>query len=276
MESVSFDRAASFYDATRGYAPGTPERICAAIVARTGATPQTRFLELGVGTGRIALPFLAAGYSYAGVDLSASMLAVLREKAAPPARPPLLVRGDVTRLPFADASFDVAIAVHLLHLVGDWRATLAEARRALRPRARLLLAGDLSSEDDRGVDPATLPPPAQARRAWAAALAELGLSGREGQPGIRPHDPAVAEALAALGAAVEEVELTEYERTPLSARQVVRGYSERIYSSDWARPAEQHAAAVARVERWLSEQCADPDTPHAIKGRFRAVMATWG
>jgi ubiquinone/menaquinone biosynthesis C-methylase UbiE len=275
MQSVSFDRAASFYDATRGYAPGTAERICAAIVARTGATATTAFLELGVGTGRIALPFLAAGHSYAGVDLSSAMLGVLREKARTMPRPPLLVLGDVTRLPLAAASFDVAIGVHVLHLVADWRATLVEARRALRPRAHLLLAGDVGAEELAEREAVELSPPLQAQKAWQAALAELGLHGREGQPGIRPHDPAVVEFLVGLGAAVEDADLAEYERLPLSARDVVRGYSERIYSSDWARPAEQHAAAVSRLERWLAEECADPDTPHVRKGRFRALLATW-
>ena len=277
MGSVSFERAASFYDATRGYAPGTAERICAAIVARTGATRQTRFLELGVGTGRIALPFLAAGYSYVGIDLAASMLAVLREKAATAASQPMLVRGDVTRLPFADASFDVALGVHVLHLVADWRATLAEARRALRPRAHLLLAGDVRPEDEPQVDVAILLPPAQAHHAWRAALAALGLTGHEGQPGaVRLSDPAVTQALVDLGATVEQVDLAEYERLPMSARDVVRGYRERIYSSDWARPDDLHAAAVARLERWLAEEGADPDTPHVVRGRFTGLLATWG
>ena len=43
MQSVRFDRAATYYDATRGYAPGSPERIRDAIVAQTGATTATRF-----------------------------------------------------------------------------------------------------------------------------------------------------------------------------------------------------------------------------------------
>ena len=39
-------------------------------------------LELGVGTGRIAIPIAAAGISVVGVDLSAGMLAVAGEAAA--------------------------------------------------------------------------------------------------------------------------------------------------------------------------------------------------
>jgi SAM-dependent methyltransferase len=39
-------------------------------------------LEPGCGTGRILLPFLKAGYAMEGVDSSAEMLAICREKAA--------------------------------------------------------------------------------------------------------------------------------------------------------------------------------------------------
>ncbi len=39
-------------------------------------------LELGVGTGRIAIPIAAAGVRIVGVDLSAGMLEVARERAA--------------------------------------------------------------------------------------------------------------------------------------------------------------------------------------------------
>lgn len=276
MKSVTFDRAASYYDATRGFGPGGAERVRDAIVARLDLTHDSRLLELGVGTGRIALPFLEAGYRYAGVDLSRQMLAVLRGKLPAATPQPLLVEGDVTALPVATGVFDAALAVHVLHLVADWRATLREAARVLRrPGGRLLLAGDPGPERSLDADPATLIPPLQAQRAWRDALAAVGSSGNVGQPGMRPGDPQVRAQLEALGATVDVEELTEFERPPLSARAVIQGYKDRIYSSDWARPDAEHAAAVARVERWLAEECADPDTPYTQKGVFRAVIAAW-
>src|SRR5690606_5445688 len=45
------------------------------------AGPAGRVLELGVGTGRLALPLAAAGLSVTGMDASPGMLAVLRRKA---------------------------------------------------------------------------------------------------------------------------------------------------------------------------------------------------
>src|SRR6476661_3003193 len=82
MSSVSFDRAAEYYDATRGYATGSDDRIRDAIVAYAGAGKTTRFLELGVGTGRIALPFIRAGYDYTGIDISSAMMDRLAAKLA--------------------------------------------------------------------------------------------------------------------------------------------------------------------------------------------------
>ena len=78
--SISFDRAVEYYDSTRGYPPEIAEAIGSALIGATDATPQTRFLEVGVGTGRIALPIIARGHDYTGVDISAAMMSRLRAK----------------------------------------------------------------------------------------------------------------------------------------------------------------------------------------------------
>src|SRR5262249_26241028 len=51
--------------------------VCVAEAERSGGP----VLELGVGTGRIAVPIAAAGIEVIGVDLSAGMLEVARERA---------------------------------------------------------------------------------------------------------------------------------------------------------------------------------------------------
>ncbi|MEN9229874.1 MAG: class I SAM-dependent methyltransferase, partial [Thermostichus sp. DG02_5_bins_236] len=78
--SVCFDRAADFYDATRGFPAGVDEEIADAILTAVGATSETHFLEVGIGTGRIAWPLIRRGYSYVGIDISEQMLAQLRRK----------------------------------------------------------------------------------------------------------------------------------------------------------------------------------------------------
>jgi ubiquinone/menaquinone biosynthesis C-methylase UbiE len=68
-DSVVFDRAASFYDETRGFPPGE-ERSIAALISRVGHLgPDSRVFEIGIGTGRIALPLARHVRAVYGIDL---------------------------------------------------------------------------------------------------------------------------------------------------------------------------------------------------------------
>jgi SAM-dependent methyltransferase len=58
-----------------------------------------------------------------------------------------LVRADATRLPFAPASFDALVAVHVFHLIPGWREVLAGAARLLRRGGLLLHGSDDNSRD---------------------------------------------------------------------------------------------------------------------------------
>src|SRR5436190_13194628 len=80
MPSISFDRVAHAYDATRGYPPGVEQHIARAIVDTVQATSETTFMEVGVGTGRIAFPLASLGHTYTGVDISENMVQQFRSK----------------------------------------------------------------------------------------------------------------------------------------------------------------------------------------------------
>jgi ubiquinone/menaquinone biosynthesis C-methylase UbiE len=113
-----FDRAAHFYDETRGFPPGE-ERPIAALIAKAGNfTPSSHILEVGIGTGRIALPLSTHVGSVAGVDLSAGMLNRLIAKKV--GENIHLAQADVTRFPFKNGMFDAVIAAHIYHLVPNW------------------------------------------------------------------------------------------------------------------------------------------------------------
>jgi SAM-dependent methyltransferase len=143
-QSVVFDRAAGYYDATRGFPPGIEQRV-AELVASAGALgPSSRVLEIGIGTGRIALPLAGHVGQVAGVDLSAAMLSQLAAKRG--ARRVDPARADATRLPFRDACFDAVLAVHVFHLIPRWRDVLAEVARVLTTDGVLLHAADDQSD----------------------------------------------------------------------------------------------------------------------------------
>lgn len=282
MPGISFDRAAAFYDATRGYAEGSAERIRDGIVRYTGATKATRFLEPGVGTGRIALPFIVAGYDYTGVDLSAAMMARLQSKLAEHAGTANyryeLREADITQLPFDDATFDVIIAVHVLHLVSDWQQAIREAWRVLRPGGTLLIAHDKTPDDAPHATDSTVCTPRDVRAQWDDITSALG--GRPVSPGRamwwndKRADAALHSFLDSLGASTETVQLAAFQRPPLSARDMAERLRQRMYSSDWQTPDDMHAEALRRLEQWLAT-CADADTPIRSDGTFEALATRW-
>ena len=105
---MRFDRAAGFYDATRGYPPGVEVEVAAALVRAGDLDRRSRVLEIGIGTGRIARPLAPHVDRIHGVDLSRPMLEQLlarREDARIH-----VALADAGRLPLASASCDAAVA----------------------------------------------------------------------------------------------------------------------------------------------------------------------
>lgn len=112
-----------------------------AVLRALAAEPCARVLDVGCGTGRLAARLVEAPsvLMVVGLDFSAGMLEQARARLAS-AEATALVRGDATRLPFADAAFDAAVSTEAFHWFPDQDAALAEIRRVLRPGGRLLLA----------------------------------------------------------------------------------------------------------------------------------------
>ena len=95
LDSVAFDRAAGYYDESRGLDPAVEELVADRVEEAVG--PGARLLEVGVGTGRIALPLHRRGGNVVGVDLSLPMLERYRAKAAAAGlAPPTVLLADAT------------------------------------------------------------------------------------------------------------------------------------------------------------------------------------
>lgn len=266
--TVSFDRVADRYDATRGYPPQIAAQIAAGLIAAGDLASGASLLEVGIGTGRIALPLLAAGINVTGVDISARMVERLRAKYAEqrerlPALPWGALRvemADVTTLPFADATFDAVLVVHVLHLIPEWRAALDEALRVLCPGGAFLLGQDMTDGRERHL----------LNDRWVAIVRELG--GTTGAVGAAGYRAAVAE-LRARGMRVEERVLTRWDE-PVTPREGLANITERLWSRTWQVPDDLFAESVRRLTAWANATLGDTlDTPRVISMQFKVAVA---
>ena len=115
-------------------------RHCKPMPQRTGGP----LLELGCGTGRLLIPLAQSGYTVTGVDFSAEMLQIARDKAAATqvAERITLVEGDYSTAPLGGPfKFAFCVMNTFLHLLTqeDQVRALRHWRQHLAPRGLLLL-----------------------------------------------------------------------------------------------------------------------------------------
>src|SRR3972149_6960698 len=127
---LSFDHVARVYDETRGLTPRVMSRLLAVLVEELQGM---RVLEIGVGTGRLAVPLQKSGVRVVGIDISRRMVEIGLAKGL---RSVLFADG--ARLPIASKSFDVTMTIHVLHLIPDWRDGIMEIGRVTRDDDRLV------------------------------------------------------------------------------------------------------------------------------------------
>ncbi len=107
-----------------------------------------RVLDLGTAVGHTAFALAARADRVVGIDLTAEMLDHAQRLAAERAIANLdLVRGDVTHLPFPDATFDVVTSRYSAHHYARPEQVAREVARVLRPDGRFLLADTVAPDD---------------------------------------------------------------------------------------------------------------------------------
>jgi SAM-dependent methyltransferase len=108
------------------------------------APADARIVEVGCGPAGLwaeNLDRLPASWRMTLTDLSEGMVTTARERLAPATDGMFTFQAaDIESLPFADHSFDIAIANHMLYHVPDRPKALGELRRVLRPGGALLAA----------------------------------------------------------------------------------------------------------------------------------------
>jgi demethylmenaquinone methyltransferase/2-methoxy-6-polyprenyl-1,4-benzoquinol methylase len=133
-----FDRIATPYDRlNRRISLGRDERWREMLVAESGAAPGYSVVDLGTGTGELAIRFAEVVGSegrVTGVDLSANMLAVAEEKVKHARLSGVTFQqGNACETGLPSSCADIVSMGWCLRNCGDTRAALHEALRILKP-----------------------------------------------------------------------------------------------------------------------------------------------
>ncbi|MGV9791075.1 class I SAM-dependent methyltransferase [Streptomyces sp. NPDC003435] len=112
---------AAWTDRLRGWLPGQPSDV----------------LDLGCGTGSLALLAAEQGHRVTGVDASPAMVERARAKLA--GRDARVLRGDAAVPPVVDQGYDVILVRHVLWTLPDPAEVLRHWRTLLRPGGRFVL-----------------------------------------------------------------------------------------------------------------------------------------
>ena len=239
-DSIAFDQAAEYYDATRALPPDVHAAMIDLVVPELEGSRSA--LEIGVGTGRVALSLHERGIPMIGADLSEPMLRRLVANASG-SMPFPLVRADATVLPFHDRSFDASVVCHVLHLIPRWRDAVGELVRVVRPGGVLLFNVGA--------------PPTPVGRAIAERFeAEVGQGPL--RPGLtEPED--LDDALAAI-APVRILETVTHAAT-WSVAELLERYEKNELGVCWRLEEHVRRRAVAATRAWAEATYDDVTSP---------------
>jgi ubiquinone/menaquinone biosynthesis C-methylase UbiE len=153
--AAHWDRRAAHFDEDFGHSISSEaeraawDRILARVIPAGGPLDA---LDVGSGTGFLALELAARGHRATGIDFAPAMVAKARDKAASLGLAARFEEGDAENLPYADGSFDLVISRHVLWTLPHPERALDEWRRVLRPGGRLAVIDGAQYTD------ATAPP----------------------------------------------------------------------------------------------------------------------
>src|SRR5256885_4271530 len=116
-----WDRKASTFDDEIGHSLVSDEQRHAwlDLLSRLAGRSPGRVLDVGCGTGFLALRFAELGHTVTGIDLSPQMIDRARRKAEQAGRQIDFRVGDATALDWPDETYDLVVARHVIWNLPD-------------------------------------------------------------------------------------------------------------------------------------------------------------
>ena len=138
-DGVDWDAAAASFDEEPDHGLRDPEVRAAWAERLRDWLPERAgdVLDLGCGTGSLALLAAGQGHRVTGVDRSPAMVALAREKLA--GRDGVFLVGDAAAPPVGEERYDTVLVRHVLWTLPEPDRALRHWRDLLRPGGRLVL-----------------------------------------------------------------------------------------------------------------------------------------
>lgn len=259
--SIVFDRAVEYYDQTRALPEWRHNAMIEALVRETGITQDSRVLEIGIGTGRIAISVAEHVRRLFGLDLSVEMMNKLRLKLANTNLKIEIAQANALHLPFASETFDVAYAVHVYHLVSGWQDALLDARRVLKPGGNFVVSFHKRDENS----------PNMLLRVKMRELAqEYGVDTR--RPGSQSEDEIYAEIVK--WDAQPRIVQTSTWNEEENVAEILDEIDRQIFSETWMIPRDVMDKIMPRLREWAREKYGDPALRIQAEYESRWLIAT--
>ncbi len=116
------------------------------VVVRAEAKGYEKVLDIGTGTGNLAIKFLEKGCRVVGLDPSSKLLAMAENKALEWSGrfQVKLCEDPFLKIPFPDATFNIVASTYAIHHLTDdaKRLSVREMKRVLKPGGRIVI-GDV-------------------------------------------------------------------------------------------------------------------------------------
>jgi SAM-dependent methyltransferase len=219
-------------------------------LASSGALERgARVLDVGAGTGRVAIAFASIGCKTVALDPAMPMLCELQRKALE--HQVRVVVGEGARLPFAKGSFDAVSLARILYLISDWQLVLRETYDVLKPGGCLFHEWGNGQADEAWV---------QIREKARALFQDAGIDSPF-HPGARA-EAKVEEYVTQLGF-VRSTELPIGPGPAMTLRDFLGRVASGELSYTWNVPKQVQESCLPQLQKWC-EGTFDLDRPVPI------------
>jgi ubiquinone/menaquinone biosynthesis C-methylase UbiE len=123
------------------------------LLREVAGPPPLTVLDVGCGTGFLAMRMAELGHTAVGIDLAEDMLAIAQRKAADTGLPVTFRRGDAEAPPHDGAPYDIILERHVIWTLPQPREAVRAWRELLKPGGLLVLIEGIFEMSDRTVYP---------------------------------------------------------------------------------------------------------------------------